>query len=266
MAHILDVLAEKVLLCDGGMGALTQAMDLDADKDFWGHENCTDILVRSRPDLIRDIHKGYYAAGADMAITDTFGASPVTLGEFGLADEAFALNKAAAELAREAAESFPGDGRDRFVLRRRGAGNQAAQLGPRGLRHPGRGACRPVPGAHRRRRRRHPHRDLPGPAPDQGRRQRRQAGHRRGGHPHLRPGDGGDHGHPAGGRRHRRRGDGGQGAGRAADGHQLRHRPPGDGRPRQVAGGKMDRPGLGTAQRRPARTGGRPPPLSPRAG
>ena len=129
MAHILDVLAEKVLLCDGGMGALTQAMDLDADKDFWGHENCTDILVRSRPDLIRDIHKGYYAAGADMAITDTFGASPVTLGEFGLADEAFALNKAAAELAREAANSFPGDRRDRFVLGDVGPGTKLPSLG-----------------------------------------------------------------------------------------------------------------------------------------
>ena len=129
MAHILDVLADRVLLCDGGMGALTQAMDLDAEKDYWGHENCTDILVRSRPDLIRDIHKGYYAAGSDLAITDTFGASPVTLGEFGLAEEAFDPNKGAAELAREAACSFPGDGRDRFVLGDVGPGTKLPSLG-----------------------------------------------------------------------------------------------------------------------------------------
>jgi 5-methyltetrahydrofolate--homocysteine methyltransferase len=129
MAHILDLLADRVLLCDGSMGALTQAMDLDTDKDFWGHENCTDILVNSRPDMIRDVHKDYFAAGADIAITNTFGASPVTLGEFGLADEAFALNKSAAELAREAANSTPGDGRDRFVLGDVGPGTKLPTLG-----------------------------------------------------------------------------------------------------------------------------------------
>ena len=129
MAHILDLLADRVLLCDGSMGALTQAMDLDTDKDFWGHENCTDILVNSRPDMIRDVHKDYFAAGADIAITNTFGASPVTLGEFGLADEAFALNKSAAELAREAANSTPSDGRDRFVLGDVGPGTKLPTLG-----------------------------------------------------------------------------------------------------------------------------------------
>ena len=129
MAHILDVLADRVLLCDGGMGALTQAMNLEVEKDYWGHENCTDILVRSRPDVVRGIHKDYFAAGSDLVITDTFGASPVTLAEFDLADEAFALNKGAAELAREAALSFPGDGRDRFVLGDVGPGTKLPSLG-----------------------------------------------------------------------------------------------------------------------------------------
>ena len=129
MAHILDVLADRVLLCDGGMGALTQAMNLEVEKDYWGHENCTDILVRSRPDVVRGIHKDYFAAGSDLVITNTFGASPVTLAEFDLADEAFALNKGAAELAREAALSFPGDGRDRFVLGDVGPGTKLPSLG-----------------------------------------------------------------------------------------------------------------------------------------
>ena len=91
--HLLDVLRDKVLLADGAMGTRVQALTLDVEKDYWGHENCTDILVLSRPDLVRDIHRGYFEAGADMVETDTFGGSPVTLGEFGIADKAFEVNK-----------------------------------------------------------------------------------------------------------------------------------------------------------------------------
>ena len=116
MAHILDVLNDRVLLCDGGMGSRVQALDLDVDRDYLGNENCTEILTRARPDLVRDIHRGYLDAGADMVETNTFGGSPITLGEFGLQDEAFDLNKTSAELAREAIESLAGDGRDRFVI------------------------------------------------------------------------------------------------------------------------------------------------------
>ncbi|MGQ9369827.1 methionine synthase [Azospirillum sp. ST 5-10] len=128
MPHILDTLRDRVLLCDGGFGSRIQALDLDVDKDFWGHENCTDILPLSRPDIVREIHRGYYEAGADMVETDTFGASPVTLGEFGLQDKAFEINRRAVELAREAAGSF-GDGRDRFVLGSIGPGTKLPSLG-----------------------------------------------------------------------------------------------------------------------------------------
>ncbi len=94
---------------------------LDVERDYWGQENCTDILTLSRPDLVRDIHRGYFEAGADMVETNTFGASPVTLGEFGLADRAFEINKTAGELAREAAES----------VRRRPPSLRAGQHRPR---------------------------------------------------------------------------------------------------------------------------------------
>ena len=129
MAHLLDVLANRVLLCDGAMGSRVQAEDLDIEKDYWGQENCTDILTRSRPDLVLAIHRDYLTAGADMVITNTFGASPVTLGEFGLADEAFSLNRQAAELAREAVESFKSDGAERFVLGDVGPGTKLPSLG-----------------------------------------------------------------------------------------------------------------------------------------
>jgi 5-methyltetrahydrofolate--homocysteine methyltransferase len=126
--HLLEALRDRVLLCDGGMGSRVQALTLDIEKDYWGRENCTDVLVLSRPDMVREIHKGYFAAGADMVETNTFGGSPITLGEFDLADRAFEINKIAGELAREAAESFS-DGRDRWVIGSVGPGTKLPSLG-----------------------------------------------------------------------------------------------------------------------------------------
>ena len=126
--HLLDALRDRVLLCDGGMGSRVQALTLDVEKDYWGRENCTDVLTLSRPDLVREIHRGYFAAGADMVETNTFGGSPVTLGEFDLADRAFEINKVGAELAREAADCFS-DGRHRWVLGSIGPGTKLPSLG-----------------------------------------------------------------------------------------------------------------------------------------
>jgi 5-methyltetrahydrofolate--homocysteine methyltransferase len=129
VTHLLDILEERVLLCDGGMGTSVITLNLDAERDFRGYENCTDILTRYRPDVIRGIHTGYLEAGCDMIQTNTFGANPVTLGEFGLADETFSLNKEAGELAREAVEAFKDDGRTRFVLGDVGPGSKLPSLG-----------------------------------------------------------------------------------------------------------------------------------------
>jgi 5-methyltetrahydrofolate--homocysteine methyltransferase len=126
--HLLDALRDRVLLCDGGMGSRVQALTLDIEKDYWGQENCTDILTLSRPDLVREIHHGYFAAGADMVLTNTFGGSPVTLGEFGLEERAYEINKRAVEVAREAAEQFA-DGRDRWVVGDIGPGTKLPSLG-----------------------------------------------------------------------------------------------------------------------------------------
>ena len=129
MAHFLDVLSDRVLLCDGAMGSRVQAIDLDTEKDYLGNENCTEILNESRPDVVRDIHRGYLAAGADAVETNSFGGSPITLGEFGLSDRAFALNRRAAELAREAIADFAHDGRPRFALGSIGPGTKLPSLG-----------------------------------------------------------------------------------------------------------------------------------------
>ena len=129
MTHFLDYLADRVVLCDGAMGTQVQARNLDVERDFLGLENCTEIVCESRPDLVREIHRGYLAAGCDAIQTNSFGGSPITLGEFGLADRAFALNRLSAEIAHEAIAEFAHDGRTRFVLGSVGPGTRLPSLG-----------------------------------------------------------------------------------------------------------------------------------------
>ncbi len=129
MSDFLAALGRRVLLCDGGMGSVVQATDLDIEKDYRGAENCTDVLNLSRPDFVLDVHKGYLAAGADVLLTNSFGGSPITLAEFDLRDEAAAINRIAGELARQAIESAASDGRERFVLGSIGPGTRLPTLG-----------------------------------------------------------------------------------------------------------------------------------------
>lgn len=110
----LDLLKEKVVIFDGAMGTSIHKYELSLD-DYRGCENCPEILVESRPDVIAEIHASYLEAGCDAIETDTFGGSPVVLAEFGLADRAYELNYKAARLARQVAEDYSGSGRRRFV-------------------------------------------------------------------------------------------------------------------------------------------------------
>lgn len=128
MTALLAALHDRVLLCDGGTGSRVQAMDLQLERDYWGQENCTEILNLSRPDIVRELARGYFAAGADMVETNTFGGSPLTLAEFDLQDRAREINRIAAELAREALGEFT-DGRQRFVLGAVGPGTKLPTLG-----------------------------------------------------------------------------------------------------------------------------------------
>src|SRR6185436_19862424 len=129
MTHLLDYRADRVLLCDGAMGTQAQARNFDIERDFQGHENCTEILCESRPELVREIHLAYHNAGADAVQTNSFGGSPITLGEFGIADKAFDLNRRAGELAREAVAELAHDGRTRFVIGSVGPGTRLPSLG-----------------------------------------------------------------------------------------------------------------------------------------
>src|SRR5437667_3518243 len=106
---LTSLLDERILVLDGAMGTMIQQHDLHAD-DFGGPalEGCNENLVLTRPDVIRDIHRQYFASGANIVETDTFGATPLVLAEYGLADKARAINRVAAKIARDAAVEFNG--------------------------------------------------------------------------------------------------------------------------------------------------------------
>src|SRR5690349_2209690 len=93
-----DILEQRVLVLDGAMGTMLQQRNLTA-ADFGGPalEGCNENLVRTRPDVVLGIHRAYFAAGADMVETDTFGGTPLVLAEYGLADDAHELNELAAK-------------------------------------------------------------------------------------------------------------------------------------------------------------------------
>ncbi|HNU83584.1 MAG TPA: homocysteine S-methyltransferase family protein, partial [Thermoanaerobaculia bacterium] len=92
---------------DGATGTALQNVALTA-ADFGGPdlEGCNENLCRTRPDVVLGLHRHYLEAGADIVETNSFGATPLVLAEYGLADQAFALNRRAAALAREAAAAF----------------------------------------------------------------------------------------------------------------------------------------------------------------
>src|ERR1700746_1692832 len=99
MADFLQTVRERVVIYDGAMGTNIQFRNPSVD-DFWGKEGCNELLVLSRPDIIRDIHAGYFRAGCDVVETNTFGATRIVLGEYQLEDKVGEINRAAAKLAR----------------------------------------------------------------------------------------------------------------------------------------------------------------------
>ena len=110
-----DILDRRVLILDGGMGTMLHQVPLSIEKDYLGRQNCSEILVATRPDVIRDIHLAYFEAGADVVETDSFNGARMTLADQNLEDRTYELNYKAAQIARQAADRFSNAGRPRFV-------------------------------------------------------------------------------------------------------------------------------------------------------
>src|SRR5215510_12563903 len=134
MAAFLDALTERVLVFDGAFGTWVQEQGLGPD-DFGGPalEGCNEHLVLTRPDLIRQMHAEYFAAGVDAVETATFGAFGTVLAEYGIQDETYAINEQAARLAKEAAADFATPDRPRWVVGSIGPGTKLPSLGQIGF-------------------------------------------------------------------------------------------------------------------------------------
>ena len=128
MADFLSELKRRVLVYDGAMGTSVHKHNLPIE-DFWGRENCNEVLVLTRPDVIRAIHASFLEVGCDVIETDTFGGSRLDLEEHGLLDRVRELNIAAARLAREVAGSHSTQEKPRFVAGSMGPGRKLPSLG-----------------------------------------------------------------------------------------------------------------------------------------
>ncbi|HNY91919.1 MAG TPA: homocysteine S-methyltransferase family protein, partial [bacterium] len=117
----------RVVIFDGAMGTQIQGMHI-TDEEWAGVAGCNEILNFTAPDKIASIHAAYFAAGAEVVETNTFGASRIVLAEYGLEEETRAINRAAAEIARRAAAAAAG-AKPRFVAGSIGPGTRLISLG-----------------------------------------------------------------------------------------------------------------------------------------
>ena len=113
-----SLIADRILIIDGAMGTQIQARNLGPE-DFGGeeYEGCNEYLNITRPDIIAEIHRAYLEAGADILETNTFGATALVLGEYGLAEHSRRINREAALIARKVSDEMAErqSGRTTFV-------------------------------------------------------------------------------------------------------------------------------------------------------
>ncbi len=123
----IERLRQTVLVLDGAMGTSLHARELPAG-DYRGHENCSEILNETRPDVIEQIHRSFLAVGCDAVETNTFGANRVVLGEYDLAGRTYDLNLRAAEIAGRAVAAHSTPEQPRYVIGSVGPGTKLVSL------------------------------------------------------------------------------------------------------------------------------------------
>ena len=132
------ILEKRIAILDGAMGTMIQRFKLseadyrgerfkDFPKDVKGNN---ELLSLTRPDVIRDIHEGYLAAGADMIETNTFGATTIAQEDYKMADLAIEMNRASAALARAACDKFSTPDKPRYALGALGPTPKTASISP----------------------------------------------------------------------------------------------------------------------------------------
>ena len=140
MASIETLVRERILILDGAMGTMIQQYNLTED-DFRGKrfaqipgqlKGNNDILCLTRPDVIRDIHRKYLAAGADIIETNTFNSTSVSMADYHVQEYVREINFAAVKLAREVADEFTvlTSDKPRFVAGSIGPTNKTCSMSP----------------------------------------------------------------------------------------------------------------------------------------
>jgi len=133
-----DILKHRIAILDGAMGTMIQRFKLNEEqyrgerfKDF--HKDVkgnNELLSLTRPDVIRDIHERYLAAGADLIETNTFGATTIAQADYDMADLAYEMNVASARIAREACDKYSTPDKPRFVAGAVGPTPKTASISP----------------------------------------------------------------------------------------------------------------------------------------
>jgi 5-methyltetrahydrofolate--homocysteine methyltransferase len=128
--QLMSLARERVLIFDGAMGTQIHSLDL-ADEAFGGIPDCPEMLNLHSPESLELIHSRFYRAGADIVETNSFGASTITLSEFGLQDRTHEINVISAQIARRVARRFSAENPDkpRFVSGSLGPGTKLPSLG-----------------------------------------------------------------------------------------------------------------------------------------
>jgi len=138
MANLESLLKQKILVLDGAMGTMIQRYKLE-EADYRGErfadwdgelKGNNDLLVITKPDVIKAIHSEYLEAGADIIETNTFGANATTLTAYGMADLCYELNVAGAKVAREACDAYATPDKPRFVAGVLGPTDKTANISP----------------------------------------------------------------------------------------------------------------------------------------
>lgn len=137
---IQEILLKRILVLDGAMGTMIQRHTL-TEEDFRGEKfkdhkhplkGNNDLLSITRPDIIKDIHRKYFAAGADIAETNTFSSTTIAQADYHLEDAVYELNYQSAKIAKEVADEFTAAEPDkpRFVAGSIGPTNKTASISP----------------------------------------------------------------------------------------------------------------------------------------
>ncbi len=140
MQQLRELFQERILVLDGAMGSLIQGYKLE-EADYrgdrfrnWPQElkGNHDLLNLTRPDVVEEIHLAYLDAGADLIETNTFSATTIAQADYGTQDHVYDINRAAAEIARRAADKVTAQQPDkpRFVLGAMGPTNRLLSLSP----------------------------------------------------------------------------------------------------------------------------------------